>query len=43
MDEELIKLEKLKLNMFKYKIIYYKICLEQEMEFSINYLIKNIL
>lgn len=43
MKEELDKLEKLKLNLLKYKIFYYQMCLEEKAELSINYIKKQIL
>ena len=43
MKEELDKLEQLKLNIFKYKVFYYQMCLEEKGEFSINYIKKQIL
>ena len=41
--EEEIKLEELKLKHLKYKIFYYEMCLEEKLEFSINYIKKEIL
>ena len=43
MKEELYKLEQLKLNVLKYKIFYYQMCLEEKSELSINYIKKEIL
>ena len=44
MDKELIKLEQLKLNWFKYRMIYFNLCLEQKCnEFNYEYLIEHIL
>jgi hypothetical protein len=43
MKEELDKLEQLKLNVLKYKIFYYRMCLEEKVELSINYIKNQIL